>query len=45
MVLEHSYGRTVIPLGAPTRRANVPGHPFTLPVQYGAGMPGSSVGQ
>jgi succinate-acetate transporter protein len=44
MVLEHSYGRTVIPLGAPTRRANVPGHPFTLPVQYGAGMPGSRVG-
>ena len=45
MVLEHSFGRVVIPLGAPAKSANVPGRQAMRPIEYDAGMPGVRVGQ
>jgi uncharacterized protein len=45
MVLEHGFGRTIVPVGALNKRANVPGRHFTVPVEYASGMPGSRVGQ
>jgi len=45
LVLEHSYGRTIIPMGGPKRAENVPGGRPTRPIQYAAGMPGARVGQ
>jgi len=45
MVLEHAFGRTIIPLGKWNARANVPGVKATDPIAYPAGMPGVRVGQ
>jgi uncharacterized protein len=45
MMLEHSFGRTIIPLGKWSARANVPGVKATDPIAYPAGMPGVRVGQ
>jgi uncharacterized protein len=45
MVLEHSFGRTVIPAGKWSRTANVPGARVSDPIGYSAGMPGVKVGQ
>ncbi len=45
MMLEHSYGRTIIPLGKWSTSANVPGNKLTEPLAYPAGMPGVRVGQ
>ena len=45
MVLEHSFGRTIIPLGKWSARANIPGVQATDPIAYNAGMPGVRVGQ
>ena len=45
MVLEHAYGRTIIPLGKWSARANIPGIKATDPIAYPAGMPGVRVGQ
>ncbi|HLH46667.1 MAG TPA: GPR1/FUN34/YaaH family transporter [Acidimicrobiales bacterium] len=45
MMLEGSFGRTIIPLGKWSRAANVPGRQITRPLQYPAGMPGVRVGQ
>jgi hypothetical protein len=45
MVLENSYGRTIIPLGAWSKDANVPGRAAMEPIQYRGGMPGAKVGQ
>jgi hypothetical protein len=45
MVLEHSFGRTIIPLGKWSKTANVPGAQATDPIAYPAGMPGVRVGQ
>jgi len=45
MVLEHSFGRTIIPLGKWSARANIPGVKATDPIAYPAGMPGVRVGQ
>jgi uncharacterized protein len=45
MVLEHSYGRAIIPLGKWSKRANVPGAKVSDPIGYPAGMPGLKVGQ
>jgi hypothetical protein len=45
MVLEHAFGRTIIPLGKWSARANVPGAQVTDPIEYPAGMPGVRVGQ
>jgi uncharacterized protein len=45
MVLEHAFGRTIIPLGKWSARANIPGAKATDPIAYPAGMPGVRVGQ
>ena len=45
MVLEHAFGRTIIPLGKWNARANIPGAQATDPIAYPAGMPGVRVGQ
>jgi uncharacterized protein len=45
MVLEHSFGRTIVPLGKWAKRANIPGGKVTDPIAYPAGMPGVRVGQ
>ena len=45
MVLEHSFGRTIIPLGKWSKAGNIPGARVTDPIAYPAGMPGVRVGQ
>lgn len=45
MMLEHAFGRTIIPLGKWTKSGNVPGHKPALPLSYRSGMPGVRVGQ
>jgi succinate-acetate transporter protein len=45
MVLEHAFGRTIIPLGKWSKAANVPGRSPTVPIAYPEGMPGVRVGQ
>jgi uncharacterized protein len=45
MVLEHAYGRTVIPMGRMTRNSNMPGAMDRDPIEYRSGMPGVKVGQ
>jgi succinate-acetate transporter protein len=45
MVLEHSFGRSIIPVGKWSRAANIPGAKVTDPIAYPAGMPGVRVGQ
>ena len=45
MVLEHSFGRTIIPLGKWSVQANIPGARTADPIGYPAGMPGVRVGQ
>ena len=45
MVLEHSFGRTIIPVGKWSKQANIPGAKVTDPIAYPAGMPGVRVGQ
>jgi uncharacterized protein len=45
MVLEGSFGRSIIPLGKWSKHANVPGAKVTDPIEYPAGMPGVRVGQ
>jgi uncharacterized protein len=45
MVLEHSWGRTIIPLGTWSKKGNIPGAKATDPIAYPAGMPGVRVGQ
>lgn len=45
MLLEGSWGRTILPLGKFARSANVPGERFTRPIEYEHGMPGVRVGQ
>lgn len=45
MVLEHSFGRAIIPLGKWSKTANVPGAKVADPIAYPGGMPGVKVGQ
>jgi succinate-acetate transporter protein len=45
MMLEESYGRTILPLGKYKKGANVPGGNLTRPIEYEHGMPGARVGQ
>lgn len=45
MVLDHSFGRTIIPVGERPVSANVPGARASDPTGYPAGMPGVKVGQ
>jgi hypothetical protein len=45
MMLEASFGRTIIPLGKYSKAANVPGQAPTHPIEFRNGMPGVRVGQ
>lgn len=45
MVLEHAFGRTIIPLGKWRGSANIPGRAAMHPLTYPEGMPGVRVGQ
>ena len=45
MMLEGSFGRTIIPLGKLNADANIPGRSHTVPIERPAGMPGVRVGQ
>ena len=45
MVLEHSFGRTIIPVGKWSKTANVPGARAADPIAYPGGMPGVKGGQ
>ena len=45
LVMENSFGRSIIPLGKWSKRANIPGAKVTDPIAYPAGMPGVKVGQ
>jgi succinate-acetate transporter protein len=45
MVLEHSFGRTIIPLGKWSKKGNIPLARTTDPIEYPAGMPGVRGGQ
>jgi uncharacterized protein len=45
MMLEQSFGRTIIPLGKFSADANIPGRTPTRPVGREAGMPGVRAGQ
>lgn len=45
MVLEHSFGRTIIPMGKWSKDANIPGRKPVVPLAYSGGMPGVKVGQ
>lgn len=45
MVLEHSFGRTVMPTGMLSKSGNIPGRMATHPIEYSEGMPGVRVGQ
>lgn len=46
MMIAGSWGRTVLPIGAPRgRRRNVPGEPFTDPIEFQYGEPGVRAGQ
>jgi uncharacterized protein len=45
MMMEHSFGRTIIPTGKWSKAANVPGRRPVAPIAYEGGMPGVKVGQ
>ena len=45
MVLENSFGRSIIPMGKWSKKANIPGAKITDPIAYPSGMPGVKVGQ
>lgn len=45
MMLKASFGRVVLPLGAPKADANIPGRVFTHPIEYAEGEPGVRQGQ
>jgi hypothetical protein len=45
LVLEHSWGRAIIPLGKVRRRSGNPAPGVADPISYPAGMPGVKVGQ
>jgi succinate-acetate transporter protein len=46
MMLEGTFGRTILPLGHVRRRGgNIPGDRFTVPIEWEHGMPGARQGQ
>lgn len=45
LMLEGSYGRTILPMGKYAKEANIPGRTLTTPIEYPTGMPGVRVGQ
>lgn len=45
MMLEGSFGRTVLPTGRPHADTNVPGRHPSRPLEYRFGQPGVKIGQ
>jgi succinate-acetate transporter protein len=45
MMIAASWGRTVLPLGEYSKKANIPGRQPMRPIEYSGGMPGVKVGQ
>lgn len=45
MMLENSFGRTILPLGRYTAAANIPGRKAVRPLEYRGGQPGVRIGQ
>lgn len=45
MMFKASFGRVVLPLGAPRAAANIPGREHTHPIEYASGEPGIRQGQ
>lgn len=45
MMLEHSFGRTILPLGKYSKAGNIPGGKASEPIEFPQGMPGVRVGQ
>ena len=45
LVLEHAFGRTIIPMGRWSKKGNIPGAMDKDPIEYRPGMPGVKVGQ
>jgi hypothetical protein len=45
MMLEGAWGRVILPLGKHQRDANLPGHTFTLPIEWERAEPGVRQGQ
>lgn len=45
MMLENSYGRTILPLGKYHAKDNIPGRRASRPLEYKHGQPGVKVGQ
>ena len=45
MMIEGTFGRTILPLGALRAEANIPGRRATIPLQYSHGQPGVRAGQ
>ncbi len=45
LILENSFGRTILPLGGLSKAENIPGREASRPMEYAGGMPGSKVGQ
>ena len=45
MMLEGTFGRTVLPMGRHRAAANIPGRRMTRPLEYRYGQPGVKIGQ
>ncbi|GAA0370004.1 GPR1/FUN34/YaaH family transporter [Actinoallomurus spadix] len=45
MMMEGSFGRTILPLGKYSAAANIPGRRITRPLEYKQGQPGVKIGQ
>lgn len=45
MMLEETTGGVVLPLGKPSKAANIPGQRTGWPIEYSGGQPGVKVGQ
>lgn len=45
MMLENTFGRTVLPMGRYSAAANIPGRRATRPLEYRYGQPGVRIGQ
>jgi succinate-acetate transporter protein len=45
MMLEHAWGRTILPVSRWSKEANIPGRQAIDPIAYPVGMPGVKVGQ
>ncbi|GAA4601377.1 hypothetical protein GCM10023195_03430 [Actinoallomurus liliacearum] len=45
MMMEGSFGRTMMPLGKYSAAANIPGRRMTRPLEYKYGQPGVKIGQ